>query len=75
MLRFAEMLGRMLVLGRIAAAHVPTNETQAQVNPRIAGLGTILTHMFIGFPEFDLIKVGTFFRHCSSSVLFKCFAP
>jgi hypothetical protein len=62
-LRFVEMFGGMLVLGRIAAAYVPTNETQAQVNPRIAGLNTLLTHMFIGFSYLDLVKMCTFFRH------------
>jgi hypothetical protein len=62
-LRFVEMLGGMLVLGRIAAAHVPTNETQAQVNPRIAGLNTLFAHMLIRFSYFDLIKVGAFFWH------------
>jgi hypothetical protein len=62
-LRFVEMFGGMLVLGRIAAAYVPTNETQAQVNPRIAGLNTLLTHVFIRFSYLDLVKMRTFFRH------------
>jgi hypothetical protein len=63
MLRFVEMLGRVLVLGRVATANVPASEAQTQVNPSIAGFGTILTHMFIGFSYLDLIKVGAFFWH------------
>jgi len=63
MLGFVKMLGSVLVLGRIATTDVPTNEAQTQVNPRIAGLHAVLTHMFIGFSHFDLIKMGAFFRH------------
>jgi hypothetical protein len=63
MLRFVEMLGRMLVLGRVAAANVSASEAQTQVNPRIAGFGTVLTHMFIGFSDLDLIKVGAILWH------------
>jgi hypothetical protein len=66
MLRFVEMLGRVLVLGRVAAANVPATETQTQVNPRIASLRALLTHVFTGFSDFDLIKVGAFFCHRSS---------
>ena len=63
MLCFVEMLGRVLVLGRVATANVPASEAQTQVNPRIADFDAILTHMFIGFSDFDLIKVGAFFWH------------
>jgi hypothetical protein len=63
MLRFVEMLDRMLVLGRVATPHVSAREAKTQVNPRIAGLGTIFTHMFVGFSDFDLTKVGAFFWH------------
>jgi hypothetical protein len=62
-LRFVEMLGRMLVLGRIAAAHVPTRKTQAQVNPIIAGFHTVFAHMLLRFSDLDLIKMGTGFWH------------
>jgi hypothetical protein len=61
--RFVEMLGRVLVLGRIATAYVSTREAKTQVDPGIAGLGTVFTHMLVGFSDFDLIKVGAFFRH------------
>jgi hypothetical protein len=63
MLRFMEMLGRVLVLGRVATTNVPTNEAKTQVNPRITGFGTFLADAFFGFFEFDLIKVGAFFWH------------
>jgi hypothetical protein len=63
MLRFVEMFGRMLVLGRVATANVPASEAKTQVNPRVAGLGTVLTHMFVGFSYFNLIKVRAIFWH------------
>jgi hypothetical protein len=63
MLRFMEVLGGMLVLRRVAAANMAAYETQTQVNPRVAGLNAVLTDMFVGFSDFDLIKVGTLFRH------------
>jgi hypothetical protein len=61
--RFVEVLGGVLVLGRIATADVSTGEAKTQVDPRIASLGTVFTHMLVGFSDFDLIKVGAFFRH------------
>jgi hypothetical protein len=63
MLRFVEMLGRVLVLGRVATTNLPTNEAKTQVNPRITGFDTFLADAFFGFFDFDLIKVGTFFWH------------
>jgi hypothetical protein len=63
MLRFVEMLGRMLVLGRVATANVSASEAKAQVNPRVAGLSTVLTHMHMSFSDFDLIEVGAIFWH------------
>jgi hypothetical protein len=33
-----EVLGRVLVLGIVAAAHVPASEAQAQMHPRVPGL-------------------------------------
>jgi hypothetical protein len=63
MLRLVEMLGCVLVLGRVATTNVSATQAQAQVNPRVAGFDTVLTHMLIGFSDFDLIKVGAFFWH------------
>jgi hypothetical protein len=38
-----EVLGGMLVLGRITAAHVSTGETETQVYPAISGFQAVLT--------------------------------
>jgi hypothetical protein len=65
MLSFVEMLGRMLVLGRVATGNVSASEAKTQVNPRVARLGTVFTHMFVSFSDFDLIKVGAIFWHRS----------
>jgi len=40
-----------------------TNETHAQVNPGIACLNAVLTHMLIRLSDFDLIKVRAFLWH------------
>jgi hypothetical protein len=60
---FVEMLRGVLVLGRIATAHVSANQAQAQVDPRVAGLNTFLTDMRGGTSEFELVEMGTFLRH------------
>jgi hypothetical protein len=63
MLCFVEMLGSVLVLRRVAAANMPARQAQPQMYPGVAGFDTVLTHMFIRFSYFDLIKMRTFFRH------------
>jgi hypothetical protein len=63
MVSFVKMLGCMLVFGRVATAHLPANKAQAEVDPLIAHLHTFLADMLFGLSNFDLIKVGTFFRH------------
>lgn len=62
-LRLVEMFGGVLVLGRITTSHMSTNKAQAQVNPGIAGLNTVLTDVLVRFFDFDLIQVGAFCRH------------
>src|SRR5258708_28741137 len=57
MLHFVEMLGRVLVLGRVATADVPAGETQAQMNPGIARLNTLFAHMLVRRSDFDLVQV------------------
>lgn len=59
MFRFVKVLGRVLVLRRIATADLPTNKAHAEVNPRIAHLNALFTHMLVRCPYFDLIKVRT----------------
>lgn len=63
MLSFVKMLGCMLVFGRVATANLPANKAQAEVDPLIAHLHTFLTDMLFGLSNFDLIKMGTLFRH------------
>jgi len=62
-LRFVEMLGRMLVLGRVATANVSATEAKTKVNPRVACLGTVFTQVLVGFSYFDLIEMGAIFWH------------
>ena len=57
------MLGGVLVLGRVATAHMSTSEAQAQVNPPVARLNAVLADMRVGVLDFDLVQVGACFRH------------
>ena len=63
MLRLVEMFSGVLVLRRVAAAHVSTDETQAQVDPGIAELNALLTNVRGRGSDFDLIEVGACCRH------------
>jgi precorrin-6B methylase 1 len=62
-LSFVEMFGGVLILGRVATAHMPTAEAQAQVYPGVSGLNALLANMLVGFSDFDLVQVGARFRH------------
>ena len=66
MLQFVEMLGRVLVLRRVAAPHVPARQTQAQVDPCITCLNAFLANMLVGILNFDLVEMGALIRHGSS---------
>ena len=63
MLGFVEMLGGVLVLGRVATSYMSTAEAQAQVDPCVSRLNAFFTDMLIGFCDFDLVQVGACFRH------------
>jgi hypothetical protein len=63
MFRFVKMFGRMLILGRVATTHMSASETQAQVNPGVAGFDAVLAHMRVGGLNFDLVQVRAFLRH------------
>jgi hypothetical protein len=63
MLCSVEMFCGMFVFRRVAAAYLPTRETHAQVNPRIAHLDAFFTHTRFGFSYFDLIEVGASLWH------------
>jgi hypothetical protein len=63
MLRFLEVFGGVLILGRIAAAHMSAAQAQAQVNPAVACFNAFLANVFVGFLDLDLVQVGAFVRH------------
>jgi hypothetical protein len=63
MFSVVEVLGRMPVLRRVAAGRMSADHAHTQVDPRIASLHAVFTHVLVGLRYFDLIKVGTFFRH------------
>jgi hypothetical protein len=58
-----KMLGRVFVLRRIAATHVPAYHAQAQVNPGVAHLHALFTNVRIGGRDLDLIQVLAFLGH------------
>jgi len=58
-----EMFGGVLVLGGIAAAHVPTLEAQAQVYPCISNSQTILTTIRAGRDVAYFVEMRTLLCH------------
>ena len=52
-----KVLGSVLVLGGIAAAHIATFHTQPQMHPRIAGFYALLTNALVGACNCDLIQM------------------
>jgi hypothetical protein len=70
MFRVVEMLGGVLVLGRVATGHMSADQAHAQVNPRIASLNAVFTHMLVGLSYFDLVKVSAFLGHRFLLLLF-----
>ena len=58
-----EMFGGVLVLGRIATAHLSANQAQAQVDPGVSHFHAFLTYVLVGLSDLDLIKVAAFFWH------------
>jgi hypothetical protein len=52
-----KVLGGVLILGRIAAAHLPAGQAQAQMNPGIADFQALLASAFIGVFDFNLIEM------------------
>jgi hypothetical protein len=57
MLGFMEVLGGVLILGRIAAAHLAAYQAQSQMHPGVAYLQAFLASAFVGVFEFDLIEM------------------
>jgi hypothetical protein len=60
MLGVMEMLGGVLVFRRIAAAHVPANQAQSQMDPGVSHLYALRTDMRFGGCDFDFVEVCTF---------------
>ena len=58
-----KMLGRMLVLGRVAAAYMAADKTEPEMNPRIAHLQTLFTSLSFRLNVFDFFAVFTGGRH------------
>ena len=58
-----KVLGGVLVLGRIATGCMSADHAHAQVNPRIASLNAVFTHMLVGLSYFDLVEVSALFGH------------
>jgi len=63
MLCGVKVLGRMLVLGAIAAAHMSADQAQAQMHPAIAHPQTLFAPVGAGGHFADLIQVGAVGRH------------
>jgi hypothetical protein len=61
-----EMLGGVLVLGRIAAADMATGEAQTEVNPFVVHLKALFTAFRLGLDLLNFIDVRTGFSHDSS---------
>jgi len=66
MLRGAEVLGGVFILGRIATTHMPAGKTQAQVNPGVASFHAVFANVLIRFSDLDLVQVRAFICHPSS---------
>jgi hypothetical protein len=67
MLGGPKMLRGVLVLGRVAAAHVAALAAQAKVNPGISRLEALLTTLGEGAHILDVTHVRTAFAHDGAS--------
>lgn len=62
MVRVVKVFGRVLVLRRITASHVATDQAHAQMNPSVSGFQTLLTSGS-AWPNFpDLVEMTTAFH-------------
>lgn len=64
-----KVLGRMFVLGGIAAPHMPAFEAEPQMDPVISGFNAIFTDMRLCAGVGDLVEMSTL----SQEVLPRCF--
>src|SRR5580692_11203033 len=63
------VLGRVLVLRGIAAAHMAADQAHPQMHPRISRFQTILASVGAGLYVFDFLDVRTGFHHCHDHLL------
>ena len=63
MLGLVKMLGGVLVLRRVAAANMPTGQTEAQMHPAISGFQTVLTSIGARRDVTYLVEVATLLCH------------
>jgi hypothetical protein len=52
-----KVLGRVLVLGRIAASHVSAFQAHPEMDPGIAHLDALVADVFGGFCKFDFVQM------------------
>ena len=70
-----EMLCRMLVFRRVAAADVPTNKALAQMYPGVASFQAVLAAVCAGCDLSYLIKMGALLCHLFLSFFLSSFFP
>src|SRR5258708_3216180 len=58
-----KMFSGVLILRRIAAAHMPPGHAHAQVNPGVTDFDAVFTDLLVGFRDLDLIQMFAFFCH------------
>jgi hypothetical protein len=64
-----KMLGRVLVLGRIATTDVPTSQTQAEVDPGIALFQAFFAPRSFGLDFMNVFQVSALLLHGSPTYL------
>ena len=57
MLGLMEVLGRVLILRRVAAAYMAAFEAKAQMNPSVSGLHAIFADVLVGLRHADFIRM------------------
>ncbi len=68
MVNCVEMLGGVLVLGRVAAANVSATQAEAQMHPSVPHFYAFFADMRAGFGDLDLIEMGALLCHKFSSL-------
>jgi hypothetical protein len=63
MLRVVEMFGGVFVLGRITTGRMSADQAHAQMDPGVANLHAVFTHMLVRFRDFDLVEMSAFYGH------------